>query len=133
MASLDPSTLAALKRARYVSLTTYRKDGTPRATPVWHAVEGDRIYVRSAADAWKVKRLRRDSRAEVTVCDVRGRVAPDAVHATGTGRVLDDEEETRKAGALLRQKYVMARIGDWYSAISGRHRRHPVIGLEITF
>ncbi|MFJ8925403.1 PPOX class F420-dependent oxidoreductase [Streptomyces sp. NPDC102364] len=132
MTTLDPATLAALQRARYVSLTTYRKDGTPRATPVWHAMDGDRLCVRSAADAWKVKRLRRDSRAEVAVCDVRGRVAPDAVRVTGTGRVLD-EEGTKKAGVLLRQKYVMARIGDWYSAISGRHRRHPVIGLEITF
>ncbi|WP_425841120.1 PPOX class F420-dependent oxidoreductase [Streptomyces fractus] len=80
-----------------VSLTTYRKDGTPRATAVWHAMDGERLYVRSAADAWKVKRLRRDSRAEVAVCDVRGRVAPDAVRATGTGRVLD-EEGTKKAG-----------------------------------
>ncbi len=60
-------------------------------------MDGERLYVRSAADAWKVKRLRRDSRAEVAVCDVRGRVAPDAVRATGTGRVLD-EEGTKKAG-----------------------------------
>ncbi|MGW2342378.1 PPOX class F420-dependent oxidoreductase [Streptomyces sp. NPDC001661] len=132
MTTLDPATRAALERARYVSLTTYRKDGTPRATAVWHAMDGDRLYARSAADAWKVKRLRRDSRAEVAVCDVRGRVAPDAVRAPGTGRVLD-EAGTKKAGALLRRKYVMARIGDWYSAVSGRHRRHPVIGIEVTF
>ncbi|MHB9756578.1 PPOX class F420-dependent oxidoreductase [Streptomyces sp. BYX5S] len=132
MTSLDPDTLAALRRARYVSLITYRKNGTPVATPVWHAVDGDRLYVRSAAAAWKVKRLRRDPRAEVVVCDLRGRVAPGAARAEGQGRVLD-EEGTKKAGALLRKKYVMARIGDWYSAATGRHRRHPVIGLEITF
>ncbi|MFE0102373.1 PPOX class F420-dependent oxidoreductase [Streptomyces sp. NPDC059009] len=129
---MQPSTLAAFQRARYVSLTTYRRDGTAVATPVWHAMDGDRLYVRSAADAWKVKRLRRDPRAEVTVCTVRGRIAPDAARATGTGRLLD-AEETKKAGALLRRKYVLARLGDWYSALTRRHSRHPVIGLEITF
>ncbi|MGW0631994.1 hypothetical protein [Streptomyces sp. NPDC002758] len=38
-----------------------------------------------------------------------------------------------KAGALLRRKYVIARLGNWYSALTRRHVRHPVIGLEITF
>ena len=38
-----------------------------------------------------------------------------------------------KAGAPLRRKYVMARLGDWYPALTRRHVRHPVIGLEITF
>ncbi|HBF82651.1 MAG TPA: PPOX class F420-dependent oxidoreductase, partial [Streptomyces sp.] len=27
-------------RSEYVSLTTYRKDGTPVATPVWAAADG---------------------------------------------------------------------------------------------
>ena len=38
-----------------------------------------------------------------------------------------------KAGALLRRKYVMARLGDCYSALTRRRVGHPVIGLQITF
>ena len=49
-------------RSRYVSLTTYRKDGTGVATPVWHVVNGDEMLVISEAEAWKVKRIRNNSR-----------------------------------------------------------------------
>nr|BFE72370.1 hypothetical protein GCM10020092_056710 [Actinoplanes digitatis] len=52
-----PAEIAASKQ---ISLTTYRKDGTPVATPVWHVADGKTITTVSAADAWKVKRLRRN-------------------------------------------------------------------------
>lgn len=80
---------AEVSQARYISLTTYRKDGTPVATPVWFAAEGDELYVWTRIDSWKVKRLRRDPRVAVAACDVRGRIADGAAHLEGTGRLLD--------------------------------------------
>lgn len=133
MTALDPSTLDALTRARYVSLTTYRKDGTPVATPVWHVVDDGALYVWTEAHTWKVKRLRRDPRAEVVVCDVRGRTAPGAARASGTGRVLDDDAGREKVRRLLARKYLLARIGNVLATLTGRRRRRPVIALEITF
>ncbi|WP_308012199.1 PPOX class F420-dependent oxidoreductase [Actinacidiphila acidipaludis] len=132
MTALDPRTLDALTRARYVSLTTYRKDGTPVATPVWHVVDGGRLYVWTEAGSWKVKRLRRDPRVEVVACDVRGRIKPGAAEAVGSGRLLDADgvEAVRR---LLGRKYLLARIGDWYATLSGRRRRHPIVAVEITF
>ncbi|MEY9848141.1 PPOX class F420-dependent oxidoreductase [Streptacidiphilus sp. MAP5-3] len=132
MTALDPSTLDALTRARYVSLTTYRKDGTPVATPVWHVMDDDLLYVWTEAASWKVKRLRRDPRVKVVVCDVRGRIAPGAAEAVGTGRLLD-AEGTEKVRRLLGRKYLMARLGNVYSSLTGRRRRHPIVALEITF
>jgi PPOX class probable F420-dependent enzyme len=129
---LDPPTLDALTRARYVSLTTYRKDGTPVATPVWHVVDQGQLYVWTEADSWKVKRLRRDPRVKVVVCDVRGRIAPGAAQAEGAGRVLD-EAGREKVRRLLGRKYLMARVGDWWATLSGRRRRKPIAALEITF
>ncbi|MBC3840225.1 PPOX class F420-dependent oxidoreductase [Streptacidiphilus sp. 4-A2] len=124
--------LAALTRARYVSLTTYRKDGTPVATPVWHVVQDGLLYVWTEAGSWKVKRLRRDSRVKVVVCDIRGRIAPGAPEVAGTGRVLDAEgaEMVRR---LLGRKYFMARVGDWYASLTRRRRKHPIAALEISF
>ncbi|MEY9871619.1 PPOX class probable F420-dependent enzyme [Streptacidiphilus sp. MAP12-33] len=132
MTALDPRTLDALTRARYVSLTTYRKDGSPVATPVWHVVDGGRLYVWTEADSWKVKRLRRNPRAKVVVCDVRGRIAPGAAEAEGTGRLLDDEgrEMVRR---LLGRKYLLARIGDVWASLTGRRHRKPIVAVEISF
>ena len=117
-------------RSRYVSLTTYRKDGTEVATPVWHVVDGDELFVVSDADAWKVKRIRNDSRVLVTVCDIRGRIAPGAPSAHGTARLLD-EVRTQAGRALLARKYLMARMGYWFVRVL-RLRRPPVIGIAIT-
>ena len=44
---------------KYLSLTTYRRDGTPVSTPVWFVEEDGRLFVTTAADSYKAKRLRR--------------------------------------------------------------------------
>lgn len=97
-------TLDALSRSRYVSLTTYRKDGTGVSTPVWHAVDGDELFIWTRSDSWKVKRLRNNSRVVVTACDVRGRIAPGAASAEGTARLLEGDE-VKRINRLLARKY----------------------------
>jgi uncharacterized protein len=118
-------------RSRYVSLTTYRKDGTGVATPVWHVANGGELVIVSDADAWKVKRIRNNSRVVVTVCDMRGKTAPGAQSAQGTARLLD-ETGTATARALLARKYLMSRMGNWFTGIL-RLRKRPVIGIAVTF
>jgi PPOX class probable F420-dependent enzyme len=117
-------------RAGYVSLTTYRKDGTAVATPVWLALDGGELFIISDADAWKVKRIRRNGRVVVTVCGIRGRVAPGAPSAEGVARLLDDAG-TRSARALIAKKYLMSRVGNWLNRTL-RLRKTPVIGIAVT-
>ena|SRR5258705_4308377 len=118
-------------RSRYVSLTTYRKDGTGVATPVWHVVDGGELFVVSDADAWKVKRIRNNSNVVVTVCSFRGKIAPGAPSAQGTARLLD-ETGTKTSRALLARKYVLSRTGNWFTKILHLPKR-PVIGIAVTF
>ena len=118
-------------RSKYVSLTTYRKDGTAVATPVWHVRHGDELYVVTEADTWKVKRIRNNSRVVVTVCGARGGIAPGAPSAEGTARLLD-EAGTQRARTMLARKYVLSRVGNWLSRVL-RLRRRPVIGIAVTF
>jgi uncharacterized protein len=117
-------------RSRYVSLVTYRRDGTPVATPVWHVVSGDELLIVSEADAWKVKRIRHDNRARVTVCDIRGRTVPGAPHAEGTARLLDPAE-TQAARRLLARKYLTSRLGNWAARVL-HIRRPPMVGIALT-
>lgn len=117
-------------RSRYVSLTTYRKDGTAVATPVWHVMRDGELLIVSEAGAWKVKRIRNNSHVVVTVCDVRGRIAPGAASAAGTARLLD-EADTVTARALLARKYLLSLIGNWFAKIL-RLRRPPMIGIAVT-
>ncbi len=116
--------------ARYVSLTSFRKDGTGVATPVWFAVDQGEIFIVSDADAWKVKRIRRDSRVTLAVCDFRGRVADDAPRVEATARVLDGAQ-TPKARALIARKYFMSRLGNGLARLL-HLRKKPVIGIAVS-
>jgi uncharacterized protein len=118
-------------RSQYVSLTTYRKDGTAVATPVWHALDVGELFIISDADAWKVKRIRNNSQVVVTVCSIRGRVAPGAPSAQGTARLLD-EPETAAARNLIARKYFLSRIGNWFTKVL-HLKKSPVVGIMVTF
>jgi PPOX class probable F420-dependent enzyme len=125
------SVVDEIGRSRYVSLTTYRKNGTGVDTPVWHVVSGGELFVVSEAEAWKVKRIRNNSHVVVTVCSVRGKVAPGAPSAQGTARLLD-EAGTETGRALLARKYLMSRMGNWLTKLL-HLRRRPLIGIAVTF
>ena len=88
--AIDPAIVTAtdvpLADARFISLVTYRRTGEPVATPVLFAFDGDRLLVRTAHDAGKLKRLAHTSRVSVAPCDQRGRVLGPAV--SGEARVL---------------------------------------------
>ncbi|WP_405997747.1 PPOX class F420-dependent oxidoreductase [Streptomyces sp. NBC_00829] len=119
------------ERARYISLTTFRKDGTAVPTPVWFAVDGGELFVWTRSDSWKVKRLRRDSRVVVTVCDARGRVTEGAPSAEGTARLLD-EAGTGAIRRLLARKYTWQFwLVDWPATIVRRGKR-PHTGIAVT-
>ncbi|MGW9299451.1 PPOX class F420-dependent oxidoreductase [Streptomyces cyaneofuscatus] len=125
-------TLQDFARSEYVSLTTYRKDGTPVATPVWAAAEGEVLYVWTRSDSWKVKRLRNNTDVVVTVCDVRGRIAEGAPKAEGTARLLDSDE-TRAVRKLLARKYTWKFwLVDWPATIA-RLGKRPHTGIAVTF
>jgi PPOX class probable F420-dependent enzyme len=117
-------------RSKYISLTTYRKDGTGVATPVWHVMTSGQLFIVSDAEAWKVKRIRNNSHVVVTVCDVRGKIAPGAPSAEGTARLLD-KAETETGRTLLARKYVLSRLGNWFAKIL-HLRRRPPIGIAVT-
>jgi uncharacterized protein len=122
-----PAEIAASKQ---ISLTTYRKDGTPVSTPVWHVTEGNTLTTVSAADAWKVKRIRRNPEVEIVACDIRGKVAPGAQPVRGTATLLAPSE-TETARRLLERRYLTARIGGGLLRLL-HLKRPPGIAIVIT-
>jgi PPOX class probable F420-dependent enzyme len=64
---------------KYLSLTTYRRDGTPVATPVWFVEDEGRLFAITAADSYKAKRLRRNPAAMVAPCTAGGKLKDEAI------------------------------------------------------
>jgi uncharacterized protein len=90
--------LSAFVGRKYALLTTFRRDGTPVPTPVWFGVADGRLYVRSEAEVWKVKRIRNDPHVRVAPATVRGKPLGPTTEATA--RVLPSAEEERAEAAL---------------------------------
>lgn len=93
-----------LDSAKYASFVTYKKDGTPVATPVWIVPYDGGYAFTTDPDAYKVKRLKNDARATLTICDMRGNVKQAATTHLGSA-VLLDELQTRDVERLISQKY----------------------------
>lgn len=92
--------LADLASARYINLTTRRRDGTLASTPVWVVSDdGRRLLVWTHASTWKVKRIRRDPRVMVARSDFRGRERGPRLE--GNAQLIDDLDVQQ----LIREKY----------------------------
>ena len=116
-------------RVSYISLASYRKDGSLVETPVWVAPLAGRLVVFTLRESYKVKRVQRNPAVRVAECDVRGKLL--GPWHDGSCRVVADPEHEKRAYAALRKKYgLMMRIGDVMSTLTGRIKRRVV--LEIT-
>lgn len=96
------TTFQEIADGKYVSLTTFKKDGTPVATPLWGARDGDRLLVWTTTDSWKVKRIKRNAKVTVAPCTARGKVEGAAVD--GVAEILD-AAGTEQARAAIASKY----------------------------
>ncbi|MGZ8698204.1 MAG: PPOX class F420-dependent oxidoreductase [Gaiellaceae bacterium] len=101
------SGVGALASEKYISLTTFKQDGTSVATPVWVVSDdGRRLLVWTGAQSWKVKRLRRDPRVLVSASDYRGRTRGES--REGVARLLEVPQGSL-VEPLLNRKYGLAR------------------------
>jgi uncharacterized protein len=118
---------AALADARTVLLTTFRRDGTPVATPVHIVVDGDVAVFRTFDPSGKLTRIRRNPDVEVAPCTTRGRVVGPTVRARA--RVLEGVESDAAARSMAR-KYPIAHrfLIPWFHRLRGLRTTH----LELT-
>ncbi|HEU4327913.1 MAG TPA: PPOX class F420-dependent oxidoreductase [Roseiflexaceae bacterium] len=126
MTASDP--FAALEGQQFMNLITFRKSGQPVATPVWFAREGNRLYVMTALDTGKVKRVRNSPRVELAPSDRRG--TPLGPVFPARAQLLPEGAETRRADALLTQKYGwMKRMFDLMARVSGRGNQRAFLAI----
>ena len=91
------ASISTMHGHKFVSVTTFRKDGTPIAVPMMFAEGNGRLYLVTGKTAGKLKRIRRNPQVTFAPSDSRGTVLGEttAAHA----RILTDEEwATIKSG-----------------------------------
>src|ERR1700739_1004890 len=104
MASQIPLPIQAQK---YISLTTFRKNGAGVPTPVWFGEENGKLYVMTRSDMGKTKRIRNNPKVQVAPSTIRGKVTGEQFPASARILPLDEHKSAR---AAINRKYWMARI-----------------------
>lgn len=125
---MDEASLDTLGSGKYLLITSYRKNGTGVATPVWVVRDGAALGAWTAADTWKVKRIR--NRADVLVgpCDMRGRPTGDPIPATAE---IVDAATTAHYRQLIARKYgLIGRLTLFGSRL--RRGERGTVGIRIT-
>ncbi|MFF3846727.1 PPOX class F420-dependent oxidoreductase [Streptomyces sp. NPDC002328] len=125
---MDETSVESLAAGKYLLVTSYRKNGSTVATPVWVVRDGDALGVWTVTDSWKVKRIRARGDVLVGPCDVRGRPTGKQTEATAE---LCDAATTARYRKLIARKYG---ISGRLVLLGSRLRRGAAgtVGIRIT-
>ncbi|KPI22158.1 putative enzyme [Actinobacteria bacterium OK074] len=124
----DDGVLDRLGSGKYLLITSYKKDGSQAATPVWVVRDGETLGVWTPADSWKVKRIRRRADVLVGPCDVRGNPTGEQVPATA--EICDPATTDRYRGLVARKYGVSGRAVLLGSRL--RRGRAGTVGIRVT-
>jgi uncharacterized protein len=95
--------LQALFPGRFLSVTSFKRDGSGVATPVWAVSDGERLLAFTDLRSAKVRRIRRDPHVLVAPCRPDGKLRGEPV--AGRAEVLSTPEELERVHRLLVERY----------------------------
>jgi uncharacterized protein len=114
----------------YISLRSYKRDGSPIDTPVWCAPLDGKLVVFTLRESFKVKRIARNPRVQVAACTMKGALL--GPWHDGSCRAVEDPSHAARAYEALTRKYgLMMRVGNVLSTLSGRIKRRLVMEIAL--
>jgi PPOX class probable F420-dependent enzyme len=123
---------ARLGDEKFVSLTTFKRNGDAVGAPMWVVRDGDFLLAWTPADAWKVKRIRHDPRVRLAACGRTGKVPPGQPVFEGIAEVITDSGEVERTESMIKRKYGLEfRVVTLIETIAARGRK-PRFALRIT-
>ena len=81
-----------LDKAKYVSLTSYKTDGTAVALPIWLEGDGGTYDMMTQDGSYKVKRIHKNPNVQLQVSNMRGDVSDGAPVFEGTAEIIAGAE-----------------------------------------
>ncbi|MDH5431149.1 MAG: pyridoxamine 5'-phosphate oxidase family protein [Nitrosopumilus sp.] len=91
-----------IKSEKYISVETYKKDGTAVKTPVWFTIKDNLVYVVTRDQTGKIKRLKNNHNVKIATCNIKGKISGKWV--SGTVEIVG-EYETKEAVKRRDKKY----------------------------
>ena len=114
--------LDAIFPGRFLSVTSFKRDGTGVATPVWSVSDGDRLFAFTDPHSAKVRRIRRNPRVLVAPCRPNGKLRSEPLPAQA--EVLTETADLERVHTLLIERYRISYPFVFFFYRLGRRLRH---------
>ena len=116
--------LEALFPGRYLSVTSFKRDGTGVATPLWFVSDGRRLFALTDLHSAKVRRIRGNPRVLVASCRADGKLRSEPLAARA--EVLTENADLERVQKLLLERYKLSyRLVMLLYRLGRRLRRQP--------
>jgi PPOX class probable F420-dependent enzyme len=117
----------ALTDEKYILLTTFKRDGSPVATPVWVApLDGGSIGFYTSSGSGKAKRLAHTTRVTVQPSNARGKVKPGSQAVDATARVVTGPELEAIRAKIVAKYGIQTKITKVLNDIGGIIKRKRI-------
>jgi PPOX class probable F420-dependent enzyme len=98
--------LRALFPGRYLSVTSFKRDGAGVATPVWFVSDGRRLFALTDLHSAKIRRIRRNPHVLIAPCRADGKLRSEPLPARA--EVLTATPELERVQKLLMERYKLS-------------------------
>ena len=98
--------LEALFPGRYLSVTSFKHDGTGVATPLWFVSDGERLLALTDLHSAKVRRMRHNPRVLVAPCRASGKLRGEPLPSRA--EVLTENADLERVQKLLIERYKLS-------------------------
>ncbi|MGZ6669483.1 MAG: PPOX class F420-dependent oxidoreductase [Solirubrobacteraceae bacterium] len=95
--------LDSLFPGRYLNVTSFKRDGTGVATPVWFVSDGSRLLAFTDLQSAKIRRIRRNPHILVASCRPWGKLRREPIGASA--EVLTETADLERVRKLLLARY----------------------------
>jgi PPOX class probable F420-dependent enzyme len=125
--------VATLAARKFVSVTTFKKNGDAVAAPMWIGRDGDDLFVWTPADSWKVKRVGNNPRVALVPCGRFGKPDEGAQPVDGTAHVVTDPATVERLTKVIQRTYGLEfHVVTFIERLAALGRRTPRVILRIS-
>lgn len=112
---------------KYLLLTTFRRDGTPVATPVWSVpLDAGEIGFWTSSGSGKAKRLAHTAGVTVQPCDARGRPKAGTQPVRASARIVAGPEFASIRDKVVAKYGFMTKVTKLLGTVGGIVKGHRI-------
>jgi uncharacterized protein len=116
-----------LADGKHILVTTFRRDGTPVATPTWVVpLEGETVGFWTSSGSGKAKRLAHTARVTVQPCDARGRVTAGTEPVDATAQLVEGPQLDEIRAKVTARYGFMTKLARFFGTIGGIVKRNRI-------